>query len=131
MDTYRMPEARVGDKWTSDYRPTKNIAADIRADIKAAKKAGELPADLKASVKTRLFAGGSAIDVSLSGWTMTMVYALSEDGYMKQTPAAQEVLRKVEAIRGAYNRNASDSMVDYFEVTYYGSTNWDWRIRAV
>ncbi len=131
METYTMPEARIGNKWTSDYRPTKDIAADIRADIKAAKKNGELPSELKASVKTRLFAGGSAIDVSLSGWTGEMIYAPSEDGYFKQTPAAQEVKDKLEAIRGAYNRNASDSMVDYYEVTYYGGTNWDWRIRAV
>jgi len=40
------------------------------------------------------------------------------------TTAARYVKRTVEAIRSAYNRDASDPMVDYFDVTYYGGTDW-------
>ena len=125
--TYTMPAARVGAKWTNDYRPLKDIAADIRADIKAAKKAGDLPADLKVSVRTRLYSGGGAIDVTLSGWDRDRIW--DENDYYGLTSEARAVQLHVDAIRRAYNRDASDSMVDYFEVTYYGSADWDWRTR--
>ena len=129
MTTYVMAPAREGSKWTSDYRPLKEIAADIRADVKAAKKAGQLPADVKVSVRTDLYAGGGAIRVTLSGWTTDRIYALASDGYPELTSEAHNVARTVEAIREAYNRNASDPMVDYYDVTYYGGTDWDWRLR--
>lgn len=131
--TYTMPEPRIGEKWTSDYRPLKDIAADIRADIKAAKKSGHLPADLKASVRTHLYSGGGAIDITLSGWTSERVWEMQDDAIYGRgyglTAEADRTQRAIEAIRRAYNRDASDSQVDYFEVTYYGSTEWDWRIR--
>jgi hypothetical protein len=131
--TYTMPEPRVGDNWTDTYRPLKDIAADIRANIKAAKKAGDLPADLKVSVRTDLYAGGGAIRVTLSGWTTEQVWTTETDavygwGYTLTHDAAR-VQGHVEQIRRSYNRDASDSMVDYFDVTYYGSTEWDWKLR--
>ena len=127
--TYMMREARVGSKWTSGYRPRKEIAAAIRADIKAAKKAGDLPADLKVSVRTDNYAGGGAIRVTLSGWDSERVYSPEGDGYFDMTNEAKNVMHRVEALRGAYNRDASDPMVDYFEVDYYGSTDWDYSLR--
>lgn len=128
--TYTMPEARVGSKWTTDYRPTKDIAADIRADIKAAQKTGHLPADMKVSVRTSLFAGGSAIDVTLKGWDTNRIWIRGNDGMIDGlTTEARTVLHRVEEIHQSYNRDASDSMVDYFDVTYYGTVEWDWRTR--
>jgi hypothetical protein len=126
---YTMREARVGSKWASNYRPLKDIAADIRADVKAAKQAGDLPKDLKVSVRTDLYAGGGAIRVTLSGWSSDQVYDKDGDGYFDMTDAANRVRNQIEAIRGAYNRDASDAMVDYFDVTYYGSTDWDYKLR--
>ena len=126
---YAVREARVGSKWSSDYRPLKDIAADIRADVKAAQKAGELPQDVKVSVRTDLFAGGGAVRVTLSGWSSEQVYTKDDDGGLELTQAARGVQDQIEAIRNAYNRDASDAFVDYFEVTYYGSTDWDWRLR--
>lgn len=131
--TYTMPEPRIGENWTSDYRPLKEIAADIRADIKKAKKYGHLPADLKVSVRTHMGSTAGAIDVTLSGWDADRVWEMQDDpmwgrGY-GLTAEAHAAEKRVEAIRESYNRDASDSMVDYFEVTYYGSTNWDWKIR--
>jgi hypothetical protein len=127
--TYTMPEPRVGHKWTSGYRPLKEIAADIRADIKAAKKTGDLPKDLKVSVRTDTYAGGGAIRVKLSGWDSERVYSPEGDGYFDMTEEAKNTMHQVEAIRRAYNRDASDSMVDYFDVTYYGTTDWDYSLR--
>jgi len=132
--TYKMREATIGSKWTNDYRPLKDIAADIRADIKAAKKAGQLPTDIKVSVKTRTYAGGGAIDVRLSGWDSDRVWT---SGYAPEygremtwlSDEANSAQKLIEEIRRSYNRDACDSMVDYFEMTYYGSTDWDWTTR--
>jgi hypothetical protein len=121
--TYQMQEARVGSKWTPGYRKAKDIAADIRSDLKAAQKDGTIPADVKISVRTRTYAGGRAIDVTLSGWAQDRIRE-GEGFYM--TPEADRVQRAVNHIREAYNRNASDPMVDYFDVDYYGSVTWDY-----
>jgi hypothetical protein len=122
-------KARVGSKWSRDYRPLKDIAADIRADVKATKQAGGLPKDLKVSVRTDLFSGGGAIRVTLSGWDKQRVYEERADGYLNLTEEARQAQEQVEAIRLAYNKDESDPTVDYFNVTYYGSTDWDWRLR--
>jgi len=131
--TYKMREATIGSKWTNDYRPLKDIAADIRADIKAAKKAGQLPADIKTSVRTDLYAGGGAIRITLSGWTTEKVWTIEDDAFYGRgyapTPEAAQAQETIETIRRSYNRDACDSMVDYFEMTYYGSTDWDWKTR--
>jgi hypothetical protein len=120
MSTYTAPAARTGANWTPGFRKGSEIAADIRRDLKAAQKAGDIPADVKVSVRTRTYAGGRAIDVTLTGWDRERIY--TTDWFM--TPEAQAVRQTVETIRESYNRDASDSMVDYFDVDYYGSTDW-------
>lgn len=127
--TYQMQEARVGSKWSSEYRPLKDIAADIRADVKAAKQAGDLPKELKVSVRTDLFAGGGAIRVVLSGWNAGQVYQKNPKGHLDMTHEATRIRDRIESFRGAYNRDACDPMVDYFDVTYYGDTEWDYKLR--
>ena len=123
---YVAPAPVVGSKWTPGYRPAREIAADIRRDLKQAQRDGMIPADLKVSVRTRNFAGGRAIDVNLTGWDYDTIYGDSpfSMGRGGMTPAADRVYRIVERIRESYNRDASDSMVDYWDVDYYGSTTW-------
>lgn len=116
--------AREGSKYTG-YRDAALIAKDIRADIKAAKSAGEIPADVKVSVRCEKYSGGQSVRVTLSGWEPERV----RDGEGYLTWEADMVRRRIEAMREAYNRDASDPMTDYYDVTYYGSTDWDWRIR--
>jgi len=42
-------------------------------------------------------------------------------------PEAKAIEEKVEDIRNQYNREAINSQIDYFNVTYYGCAQWDWR----
>lgn len=119
------PTATIGSKWTPNYRPAREIAADIRRDLKAAQKAGDIPADIKISVRCQTYGGGRAIDVTLSGWNAAQVYVELYGDTHRYTTAAQQTHRTVETIREAYNRDASDALVDYYDVDYYGGTRWD------
>lgn len=124
--TYAMREARVGSKWTPGYRPTREIAAAIRKDLKQAQRDGMIPADVKISVRSSTFAGGRAVDVVLGGWAQDRVWDASDD--YRMTEEANRVQRRVNSIREAYNRDASDAMVDYWDVTYYGGTRWEYPV---
>ena len=124
MSGYAYREPRIGEKFTG-WIDAVAAAKKIRADIKTAKQHGVIPNDVKVSVRSDRFAGGQSVDVRLSGWNPEAVWYEDEiHGYLKTT-AAKQVEIAVEAIRSAYNRDASDSMVDYFDVTYYGVTEWD------
>lgn len=120
-------QARVGAKFTG-YRDASAISKDVRGDIKDAVKAGDLPSDIKTSVKTDKYAGGQAVNVRLTGWEPERVWRRENDQYGPRwvyTPEAKAVMARVEDIRGAYNRDASESQMDYYDVTYYGNTQWD------
>jgi hypothetical protein len=104
------------------------IAKAIRADIKAAVKAGDIPC-VKYSVRTRKFAGGSAIDVEVIGLPNARIerehpYGGTVFAYSDETNI---VVKKLEAIVAAYNHDGSDSMTDYFDVRFYGHVSVDWR----
>lgn len=125
------PERR-GAKWTPGFRPASDIARDIRNDLKQARKDGTLPRDVQMSVRIKNYSGGRSINVTLSGWPKERIWTNETDAYglpmQRETEEAQAVRKTIEGIREAYNRDASDPMVDYFDVDYYGSTNWDWRL---
>lgn len=123
---------------------TKEISARIRQDIKAAQAAGTLPRNAVFSVKTRSYSGGSSIDVRVvavpEGFRVTSPAFASwkkqfpqRDAPMAwsdcQSDEARAMLATLNEIRGAYNRDNSDSMVDYFETRFYGSTEIDWQLR--
>lgn len=121
-------QERRGAKWTPGYRPTAEIARDIRNDLKLAKKEGDIPSDLKISVKIQNYAGGRSIDVSLSGWPEERIWIQEIDQYgmpgRRETPEAKQVRESIENMREAYNRDNSDPRFDYFDVDYYGNTGW-------
>lgn len=116
-----------GNKYTG-FRPAAEVAALIRADLKAAQKAGELPTDVTFSVRARSYAGGQAVDLTIIGRTNAFIYVEYTDAYdvhrREYSDQARELMGKVEGIHQAYNRNRSDSMVDYFDVMYYGTVNY-------
>lgn len=121
-----------------------DLAARIRQDIKDAIKAGMLPAGLKVSTKTHSYAGGYSIDCRITALPAGFK-VMSEPGASwrkqfgdKSFPGAwrdaqsdelRDLLAKLGAIHGAYNRDNSDSMVDYFDRRYYGSAELDWQVR--
>lgn len=63
-DGYR---SRVGSRWVGGSRPTAQIARDVRMDLAESQRSGYLPAELGFRVRSRRFAGGSAIDVDVIG----------------------------------------------------------------
>lgn len=123
---YAYREPRVGSRYTG-YTDAAVVAKNVRADIKQAKADGTLPATIKTSVRCRKYAGGQAVDVTISGWAAADVWTTNPAGYTTQTATASQVLTAVEQMRSAYNRDASDPMTDYYDVTYYGTTQWDVR----
>lgn len=125
MTGYAYPEPRVGSKFMG-WIDAAVAAKNIRADLKQAKLHSEIPHDVKISVRTRKYSGGQAVDVNLSGWNSEAVWYHDDDRY-EWTPAAKRVAEIVERIRNAYNRDASDPMTDYYDVTYYGTTRWEVR----
>ena len=103
--TGRQGGALVGPKWKSG-QSLKDIASGIRQDVKAVK----LPAGVKLGVRMR---DGMAIQVDIKGFQGD-----------QQGPEAKALRAQLDSIRSAYNRSNTDSMVDYFDETYYGSTEF-------
>lgn len=135
----------------SKYEATRNLslaetAKRIRADIKAAVAAGTITKGVKVSVTTKTYSGGGSIDVRVTA-VPEGFRVLSEDyatwraereesgpiwGMARslQDSAEWVALRQaLEAIHGAYNRDNSDSMTDYFDRRYYGTVSMEWQLR--
>jgi hypothetical protein len=115
------------------------ISKAVRKDIKEAIKAGKLPS-IKTSVRYDHFSGGKSIDVTVMGWPASIRMQNPERVRFDHlhpgkdnrdlphyTEIGQEILRKLEEIRSAYNFDGSDIMTDYFHVNYYGSVHIDWQ----
>lgn len=130
-----------GSKYTG-FRDAAAIAKDVRADIKAAVDAGHLPAsvgghDVAYSVRCRKYAGGQAIDVTITGMADRDIYDAERGpwGERRKSQAAKDLVGKVERIAKAYNRSRSEGMVDYFDETYWCNVTiedesaMEWRIQ--
>ncbi len=128
-------DATTGDKYNANLS-TKEIAVLIRADIKAAVKAGTLP---KGKYSVRISSGSmySAIDIRISDLAMQVFNEerlesdlldphsfVPEHMCPRYTAAAKSAKDTCEAIMGAYNHNRSDSMVDHFDVKFYGHADF-------
>lgn len=145
-----MYERSYGAKYAepAKYARAADIAKLIRRDIKDAIKQGLLPGKASNySVRSESFSGGSAIRVKAIGldgmWQQCEgIIPGSEDGYgarycrnhwckaKEDRPGAeyhdilsvegQRVEKILKDLHSAYNHDGSDSMVDYFDVRYYG-----------
>lgn len=132
---YQSPERREGSKFDRKLS-VKEIAVRVRADIKAAIAAREIPA-----VKTSVRSDHNSIDIRIVSWPTNVrvlnpervIYDhlhpnqfLDERQVPRLTQEGSHLLRTIESIREAYNYDASDAMVDHFDVNYYGGTQFDW-----
>jgi hypothetical protein len=130
-----------GAKYDRDRRP-KECAAAFRADVKAAQKAGTLPRDLKVSVRYRSFSGGSSIDVEIVKMPAGVpIYnrerLVFETEHPHEPPPrvpwmseeASVLVEQLKRMMNAYNRDNSDTMVDYFDVHFYSHVEIGWELR--
>jgi len=100
----------------------KQIAAVVRTRLRAALKAGDLPVpagnEVKISVRYRTASMMQAIDRTVSGF--------------EGTRSEWAALRKaIDAVANAYNHDGSDIQTDYFDVRFYGSTDYCWNSSTV
>lgn len=123
----------------------KEIAARIRADIKAAIASGALPKGLKTrcymphygSIEVRVVdlpEGFKVMSEAGASWSKQFPEASKWSdmpGGWKATRSDElnDLLDKLDAIHGAYNRDNSDSMTDYFDTRYYGRAEIDSELR--
>lgn len=107
------------------YARATEIAKAVRADVKAAQAAGDLPAGITVSVRASYASMCQSVDLAVTaGIDDEFLYEPQRDqhGTRVYTPAARELRDRLEQIREAYNHDGSDSMTDYYDVRYYGST---------
>lgn len=124
-----------------------DLAARIRADIKLAQKDGRLDARLKVSVRKHSYSGGYSIDVRITaipaGWNIyNPEYLRHEHEHEHRngafipfrgehlSPEWRAARAVLEELHGAYNRDNSDSMTDYFDVRYYGDVGIYWELES-
>lgn len=117
------------------------IAKRMRADIKAL----QLPQGFKVSVRTESYSGGGSIDIRVTAVPAGFrYYSDAAASWCKQFPAREhrmpmawdealsadwrELRAKLRAIHGAYNRDNSDAMTDYFDTRYYGDVDIEWQL---
>lgn len=124
---YRTPT--VGSRYDPQATTADN-AKSIRQDIKAAAQAGWIPADLTYSVRKHHH---SSIGIEVKGLSTDQawdemdpndpqnIYHQSE---MRSGPA-QELLQRLENLAAVYQRDASDSMTDYFDMNFYANATFD------
>jgi len=135
-----MTERVYGKKYDRSLT-NKEIAAAIRQDIKAAIAKGKLPKSLKVSVRYDHFSGGSSIDARVTAWPEGFMWLNPDwcvlttekpnqyhDRVPRYTKQAEAVMETLKEIHGAYNHDGSDSMVDHFDVKYYGDVGVDWEL---
>lgn len=123
---------------------TAQIAALIRSEIKQSVSEGLLPR-WRYSVRTRTFAGGSAIDI-----TVTAPEAFAEVGPCQEfsycgygshdrdcaaspyrlSGDGEAAKMTLERIHGAWNHDGSDISTDYFDVNYYGGVTFQREARS-
>lgn len=120
------------------------IAKAIRADIKTAVTEGLLPERWKYSVRSDSFSGGRSVSVEVRDcadayrecdgvgcrnvWCAARndpAYAHGASPHDVLTDEGEAARMTLERIHGAYNHDGSESMVDYFDVRYYGGVSFE------
>lgn len=114
-----------------------DVAKRVREDIKALK----LVKGIKVSVRSDY----NSIDIRVTGLPSDFpVMSEKAASWRKQfgdradypfawvearSDELRALLDSLKAIHGAYNRDNSDSSVDYFDTRYYGTADLDWQVQ--
>jgi hypothetical protein len=133
------PDPHAGPK----YNPSRNLrdtAKLVRADIKAAIARGHLPSG-KYSVRIDRYSMGQSMDVSIADLPFVVVNRARVEADIRSphtfnpinlySEVGAEIIRRVERIVGAYNRQDIDSMTDYYNVHFSSHVKFDWQWEKV
>lgn len=128
-----------------DHPTAAQIAKVIRADIKQAQDEGLLPRHWSYSVRSDSYSGGQSVDVEVRDCPEAWVecdgghgcrnvwcaarndpaYAHAAETHRVLTADAQAARMTLERIHNAYNHDGSEIQVDYFDVRYYGTVQFE------
>lgn len=128
-----LPEAES--KFVSG-RNIADAAKLVRADIKAAIAAGLLPAGLKTSVRIDRYSMGQSLNVKITACPGVVVASVARVRFDLEHPRdftrlpllsaeATRIVETIRAIVAAYNYDRSDAMYDHFDVSFYGSVDFE------
>jgi hypothetical protein len=122
----------TGSRFTG-WRDVVSVAKDVRADLKDAVRAGYLPEGLKFGVTTSKFSMGQALRVSVRGLHDDAIYAndpVSLSPGRMYSKATVEIMSRVEALAGAYDRETTEAQTDFHRGTYFTSVDIEDEHRA-
>ncbi len=122
-----------GNEFTGDnhkpYRNVKDTAKLIRKDIKR-----HFPG-VKASVRIDRYSGGQSVRIEIKSTPFAMISKdrlaaeIKEENtnfVSRYTDEACKLLDDLRSLGMSYNRDDSDSMVDYFDVDFYLHVDFNW-----
>lgn len=96
------------------------VSQRTRAGIKKAIEWGALPGEYTYRVTTDKYSMGQSVRVQVEGMPDERHYVERQEGFPRGESAhAREVDKVLELIGNQWNTDRSDSMQDYFDVTYY------------
>jgi len=123
-----MADKFIGERYTETRDlSTTQIAALIRKEIR------EWFPTIKVSVRTEYFSGGSSIDIWVKSCDFNPInprwdprdYVTPMYNNPRYTDRGRQLLKDFEQIANKYNRDNSDSSIDYFDVRFYLSVEYD------
>jgi hypothetical protein len=114
----------IGPKYDRDrWRSAAEVARLLRADLKAAQESAALPPSAVFSVRSESFAGGQSVRVEIRNLPDREILDHHPDYPNRLNRDARELERTVRRMANAYNRDASDSQSDVFDVHYYAQVS--------
>lgn len=121
----------IGGKHQPD-RDITEIARDVRSDLKRAQEDGWLGDNLNFTVRTERLSEGRSLRVSIEGLTDDERLADAPDLHSRKfnprgelSDEAAQTQRRVRAIVEQYNRDESNSEVDFFDIDFYSSVAFE------
>lgn len=130
-DGYMGAPAWIGGKHEPG-RDITEIAKDVRGDLKRAQREGWLREDLDFSVRTERFSGGRALRVNVKGMSDDERLSYKPEPFNRRfnphggySAEASEIHDRVDSIVDQYNRDESNSQVDYFNTDFYHSIGFE------
>lgn len=121
----------IGDNF-KPYRNVKDTAKLIRKDIKR-----HFPG-IKASVRIDRYSGGQSVRIEIKSvsfaminqdWLVSEIMGECTYDVARYTDEACKLLDDLRSLGMSYNRNDSDSMVDYFDVDFYLHVDFNWKAK--